>query len=348
MSEPNTWGCCREECSPDDNFIICAKCKMAFHFSCLSVTSIDITSDWNCPNCKTHTPRTTRTDCTPLRNISISRGSKRPALNSPSPPGATNNQDDLKSTIQELLRIEFNNLLKQFNDSLKVAISQELVPIKQEMKDINESMSFINQKFEEMKTEQEASIKKVKNLEVENEKLKQTVGNLGTRIDYLEQQSRSSNLEIQCVPEKKQENLYTIITQLAKTVDYEIKNVDILHCTRTAKITASSSRPRSIIIKLASPRVRDELLACVIKYNKSNPEKRLCSDHLGITGPKSPVYVVEHLSPSNKALHAATRIKAKEMCYKYVWVRNGKIFVRKCETSDYILIKNMDTLNKLI
>lgn len=320
---------------------------MSFHFSCLSVTNTDITSDWKCPNCRMSTPKTIRTDNTPLRNVSMTRGSKRQAINSPSPPGATINENNLKTIIQEMLHIEFGNMLKQFNDSLKIAISEELAPIKQEMKDMNESMSFINQKFEEIKTEQEAATRKVKDLEVENEKLKQTVGNINTRIDYLEQQSRSSNLEIQCVPEKKHENLYTIVTQLAKTVNSEIKNTDVLHCTRTAKITTSSSRPRSIIIQLASPRIRDELLASVIKYNKSNPEERLCTVHLGITGPKLPVYVVEYLSPSNKALYAATRVKAKEMGYKYVWIRSGRIFVRKCENSAYILIKNMDTLNKL-
>lgn len=59
------------------------------------------------------------------------------------------------------------------------------------------------------------------------------------------------------------------------------------------------------------------------------------------------IYIVEDLSPSNKALHAATRIKAKEKNYKYVWLRNGKIFVKKSDGSDYILIKNMNDLNKL-
>ncbi|CAH2096602.1 unnamed protein product [Euphydryas editha] len=122
-----------------------------------------------------------------------------------------------------MLHIDFNSMLKQFNDNLKISIIQELLAIKREVKDTTQSTSFINQKFELIKTEQEASTKKVKDLEVENEKLKQTVRNLNRRYDRQEQQSRSSNSEIQCVPEMNQKYLCTISTQLAEIKDDEIK-----------------------------------------------------------------------------------------------------------------------------
>ncbi|CAH2090658.1 unnamed protein product [Euphydryas editha] len=70
---------------------------------------------------------------------------------------------------------------------------------------------------------------------------------------------------------------------------------------------------------------------------------------IGRTGYRAvvPVFIQEHLSPQNKALHAAVRIRAKEKGYKYVWVRSGKIFVRKSEDSGYLFIRNMVDLNKL-
>ncbi|CAH2102050.1 unnamed protein product [Euphydryas editha] len=133
-----------------------------------------------------------------------------------------------------------------------------------------------------------------------------------------------------------------------ETLNYEINDKDILHCTRIAKTNPSSTRPRSIVVQLASTRLRDQLLAAVVNYNRINPQKKLNSSHLGYAGLKSPVYVVEHLSPNNKALHAAARIKAKEMNYKYVWVRNGKIFVRKSEGAELIQIRNKNSLSKII
>ncbi|CAG9795780.1 unnamed protein product [Diatraea saccharalis] len=93
------------------------------------------------------------------------------------------------------------------------------------MKEINESMFFtlVNQKFEKIKNNQETIVKSQKELQAENVKLKETIGNLNARIDYLEQQARSSNLEIQCVPERKIEDLSNIITQLGKTVIEEYR-----------------------------------------------------------------------------------------------------------------------------
>ncbi|CAK1584852.1 unnamed protein product [Parnassius mnemosyne] len=96
-----------------------------------------------------------------------------------------------------------------------------------------------------------------------------------------------------------------------------------------------------------SPRTRDTFLAASIMYNKANPNEKLNSNLLGIGGAKENVYVVEHLSPTNKYLHAAARKKAKELNYKFVWVRRGRIFMRKSETSDYKYIRDLETLDSL-
>ena len=62
---------------------------------------------------------------------------------------------------------------------------------------------------------------------------------------------------------------------------------------------------------------------------------------------RRPIYVMEHLSPSLKSLHAATRIKAKEKGYKYVWIKSGRIYVRKTDSSEHKCVKNIESLNSL-
>uniref|UniRef100_A0A2A4IW47 FP protein C-terminal domain-containing protein n=1 Tax=Heliothis virescens TaxID=7102 RepID=A0A2A4IW47_HELVI len=278
----------------------------------------------------------------------MNRGNKRPATRSPSPPSPLCDKDEIRSIIQEIIKSEFKVMLTQFNENMINTINKELEPVRDEMKEIVKSMFFINAKFDEIEKRQQTCNDTVLKLELENEELKKTIGDLQVRINIIEQQSRSNNLEIQCMPENKNENLYDIITKLANVVNCDIKEKDILHCSRIAKSNPSSTRPRSIIVQLASPRLRDVLLASTIKYNKNNPQEKLNSAHLGISGHTSPVYIMEHLSPANKALHAAARIKAKEKDYKYVWVRNGKVFVRKTDGSEYLLIKNMNSLSKII
>jgi hypothetical protein len=64
-------------------------------------------------------------------------------------------------------------------------------------------------------------------------------------------------------------------------------------------------------------------------------------------GDKKLVYVLEHLSPMNKKLHAAARHVAKDKNYKFVWIKQGRVFLRRAEADESIYIRNQDTLDKL-
>jgi hypothetical protein len=118
-------------------------------------------------------------------------------------------------------------------------------------------------------------------------------------------------------------------------------------CFRVAKMNSDSNRPRSVVVKLRSARCRDSLIAAVQTYNRKNSNERLNTEVVGIGGEKKLIFVSEHLSPDKKSLHAATRLKAKELSYKFVWVRNGKIFVRKSENAQARLINSRHYLDKL-
>lgn len=100
-------------------------------------------------------------------------------------------------------------------------------------------------------------------------------------------------------------------------------------CTRIAERDTSNPRPRSVLER-SSPRLRDTFLAACVNYNKANSKAKLNSSHLGISMDKP-------ISPENKALHAATRTRAKELGYKFVWTRNGRIFIKNDESSPVIV-----------
>lgn len=207
------------------------------------------------------------------------------------------------------------------------------------------SISLFNEEFEKMKMISTSIDSSLESISKENETLRETVQDLKFR--QMDQLSRANNIELQGVPENKPENLITIVKQASKIITCPINDSDIHYCSRVAKQNTNNSRPRSILVKFSSPRLRDTFLAATTTFNKKNSSDKFNTSHLGIGGDKKPIYIVEHLSPENKILHAATRKKSKELNYKFVWIRSGKIFVRKNEESNYIYIRNTDTLNKL-
>ncbi|XP_026325743.1 uncharacterized protein LOC113234605 [Hyposmocoma kahamanoa] len=303
---------------------------------------------WNCPECVSKKPVSKKNDNTPIRNVNTSRGNKRPALNSPPTDNsrASMSRDDIREILEVMTKNMDDNFAKM-RQNMTSALDEQLKPIRAELSQMNDSMNFISNQYEDLKKVHEASQLRVTELEKQSVELKATVEDLTLRINQVEQQSRQNNVELQCVPEDKNENIMQIIHQLGKTIGCRLNDNDVLNCTRTAKVNRSSTRPRSIVVQLASPRLRDQLLASTISFNKANPQNKLNSSHLGLSGNITPIFVTEHLSPSNKVLHAAARRAAKDKGYKYVWIRSGKIFLRKSDDTEFILVKNMDMLKNI-
>lgn len=283
------------------------------------------------------------------------RAAKRQALGSPDPNSVSATVSDrpvttrqVRDIVQEVIGKEIGAFVQQITGSFKDILNIELKPIKDDVQELTRAVDHMSNQYDDILKELESTKEKVKVLENDNHSLNVVVDDLKKRINQIEQHARSSNVEIQCVPERKNENLLSIITTLGKAVDCPTAGQNVSHCSRIAKFDSNSSRPRSIVVQFSNPRFRDELLAATIKFNKlRNGQEKLNVSHLGINDLKDPIYVTEHLSPANKDLHAAARQVKKAKKYQYLWVRNGKIFMRKNETSNYILIKDKQTLDKL-
>lgn len=319
--------------------------------------SSEFKSTWICLTCRCKEPKTGSNCNTPIRpatpahaSTSSSTGSHydnvtlRAKQKSTASTAVIQEQGcscltaaDIRAIVREELR-----------QVIRTEINSELQEIKRSMASFEATISFFNEEFEKIKASTSAQSATIETLRKDNECLRVATQDLSARMRQLDQQSRASNLELQCVPEHKQENLVSTILQLGKVIKCPLNDFDIHYCSRMAKLNTNTPRPRSILVKFRSPRLRDTFLAATSAFNKNHPNEKLNTSHLGIGGEKkNAIYVVEHLTLENKELHAAARRKSKELNYKFVWVRDGKIFMRKSEESNYVHIRNLDILNKL-
>ncbi|GBP34542.1 hypothetical protein EVAR_85262_1 [Eumeta japonica] len=149
------------------------------------------------------------------------------------------------------------------------------------------------------------------------------------------------NLEVQCVPDKRTESLLAIFKKICEEIKVPIIYTDICSVCRVAKLNPQSIHPRSILVTLPSERHRDNISA-VRRYNKNQPST-LISAHLGIHGNAINIYVSD-IAPHTKKIHTAARNVSKERGYKYTWVRFGRIYVRKDDTSPAVVIKVLKDL----
>lgn len=322
-------------------------------------------SSWACKDCRGKPPKVKANTSTPTLNSSCSSfdltntsvlegsddGDSNITLKQKSNICNTSSDSliqslNLEDKLRTIIKQELNTFLET---KIKILVTDQLKQMSEQISDFKASMNFYNAQFETLKSSLEQKESIIQKLQAENERLSTTSTEHAMRLSLVEQSIRVNNVEINGIPEHKTENVVTTIIQLAKTVGEPLEDGDILHATRVAKLNPESKTPRSMVVKLRTPRLRDNLIAAVINFNKNKkPQDKLNSSHLGIVGDiRSPVYVSEHLCPVNKQLHAATRKLAKELGYKFVWVRNGRVFVRKDVPHPAILIRNLESLSLL-
>lgn len=244
------------------------------------------------------------------------------------------------------------NLRVFLREDIKKMIEVEVGSSMQKLKaDFTDTTDFLAAEQNDLKNEIKAKDKQIMTLQNEHSRLQKELNDVRGLVGSIDKVSRSRNLEIHVVPESRNENVLQLFKTLCDIVNCPLNESEVHACRRVAKFDKASNRPRTILVTLSSPRLRDNLMSAFFRFNKANPKDLLHSGHLGLAGERRRIFISEHLSPELKQLHAATRQTARERGYERVSVRYGRIYVRKDlkdESSNYIHIKSMECLNKLV
>lgn len=358
----------------------CVTCKGTYHYSCLNITSAafrDATNDqkrnFNCPSCTNVTRRGARNDNTPIKTSNMQllndstmsceglldnsksveeypqTSSKTVVVTVPQAPILT--LKDISALLDEKLSHNSShmaNLRSAIIKDVKSMITTEINGAISELKaDFTTTTDFLMEELGDVKNKIQEKDDLVQKLEKEKNSLQVQITSLNNRIEVMEKMSRDCNVEIQCVPEQRNENTYNIFKKICESINVPILDADIRACRRVAKMDTTSKRPRNIIITLNSPRLRDNVLSAAYRYNKRQSSDKFGSKQIGFEGENQRIYFSEHLSPEMKRVHAAARKYAKENNYLYVWVKFGQVYLRKNESSTAVRVKNIDCLKNL-
>jgi hypothetical protein len=216
--------------------------------------------------------------------------------------------------------------------------------------EFTKTTDFLCEEQRDIKQELHATVNKISLLETDKAKLQSEISDMQRRLVTLEKSSRSRNIEIQCVPDRRNENIVAIFKNICDVIGVKVDDHSVYAVRRVAKLNPNSSRPRNIIATFPSERHRDDILSAFKRYNKQHPADPLNSASIGVPcdiSTKTNIYLVEHLSPECKELYSTTRRWAKDCQYKFVWVKYGKIYLRKDDNSPALHVKDLATLTKL-
>ncbi|CAG4920874.1 unnamed protein product [Colias eurytheme] len=178
-----------------------------------------------------------------------------------------------------------------------------------------------------------------------------TVDQLQKRLNDSEQQLLLNDVCISGVPETNGENLTHIVMSLAKKLSFEIDERDIVSAHRMGKQQSrqesstdgavSPARPRTIAVRLTRRRVRDEFLRA------ARVRRGADTAGTGIGGAARRFYVNEHLSQYHSRLFYLARERAAAESWRYVWSKEGRIYVRRDPKAISHRVRCEDDISKI-
>lgn len=319
-------------------------CNQEHHFQCIGLSSskLDDKATWICPQCTAKKKKGDSSDA-PVRQSPASKdsnGSDTISIIHQHQPACS--AEFLASVCDDILI----SVRKELPKIIGVTLDKKFNELSGRVQGVEDSIKVVSDDHDGMKKALATQSSSVKKLQSENKQLKDSVKELEVRLANMEESSakqeqwaKQQNVEIIGIPEAEGESLPSLITKLAEFACMRLRPEDVEFAHRVRAKRPIAGTPRSIIARFRERSLKDAFLSYIRKKHGFT-----CKD-IGMDG-DSKVYINEHLTIKNKQLLSKTKAKAKESQYRYVWTKNCRIYVRKNDTSPYILISSEADLVK--
>lgn len=227
-------------------------------------------------------------------------------------------------------------------------LAKKLDEVAAQLSDLKTSIDFLSTKYDTMVNDiakimqklnlVEQNKREIEKLKLENQCLHRDFTKIQEHVNHLDQYGRRNNLEVHGVDEKPAENLGEILGTLANQLNLPFEPNDVEGMHRLPSRKKTTNRPSPIIVRF----VNRQTTAKWLEKKKTGIECRNIISH----GSQNMIYINENLSPFNKELYWNARVRGKELNYKYVWVKNGSILMRKDDDATALRIGSLDDLPK--
>lgn len=230
-------------------------------------------------------------------------------------------------------------------DDIMKAINQLREEHKQSDKDFNSSYELLNSKLEDNTKALKENTEKInayldiiETLTAENKSLKEKVQLLENRIEETEQYSRRNCVEVHGVPVSDGKVIETV-KDVGRAIGMNIEDNMIDACHLLGKKRNTDSPP-GIFVKFLRRFDAEEVLT------KHRAKRELSTRHLGHSTDNR-IFINESLTPSRRKLLAMARETRRQKNFKWLWVRGGKIFIRKEDNGPVTIVKCQADLDLL-
>ncbi|KOB76444.1 Zinc finger DNA binding protein [Operophtera brumata] len=280
----------------------CGVCKKHLDFGCAQLSEIgwrklgsERRAAWKCPACRSVSP-------------------------APAAPAGAPEPASLETVLREVrdMRRQLIGL---------PTLIEDVKSIKDELKDLKSSCDFMNGRLDDFTTRVADMEKRVIGMEQFQDtvaSLESEISSLHAQLSVSEQRTRLNNVEIKGIPLKKDENLFSIVEAISTATSYSFPKAQINYLHR---VPLHGSKDKAIVVRFINRYIKEEFVA------SARACKTLSAADVGFSGVSQRIFVNDHLNSAYKNLLNKVKALAKERKFSYVWVKYGKIHVRKNDSA---------------
>lgn len=296
--------------------LVCAgACASIYHARCVGLSDSELNhfnspgTYWNCPDCRTLTASTSI--------IAVD-----------------NNEPTEGAVNTDILFI-----LKDIQANIK-SLNNKYDNLQSTVNAINNQISYLSAELATLKIK----ANEVDALKLKTESMEKDFEVLNRRLEDLDLYSRKSNIEIQGVHEMDGENIFNIVENIASSIGCPVTPSVIDKAHRVASFS-DKKKHKNIIVKFTTHHLRDNFIAAyhTAKKKQTGPYK----PGLKLDSFNDPIFVNEHLTKIKRSLLKKARDICKERGYRYCWVRDAVIKVRKNNDTKPVIINSILDLDKI-
>lgn len=341
----------------DRRYLICTICGQHYDLICANVPekrfyntmTREHKDKWKCVLCLSKLPKSDNTN-TPVRattdSVNMHRGA---SVASPLQldMSVAEQSQSLVDTINESacnITIEMSDFqsfvmeMRAFRDEIR----NEIRANRLETKRLNDSLTTLAGKIADCENRLNNIDDRVAKLEncssnknLDTPSLAVEISQLKAELNDRDQDLLLSDIEVTCIPEQKGENLMHIMSVMASKLGVSLSEHDVISAVRVGRVLDATqpqaptvSRPRPIVVRLAHRAIRDKLLEAI------RTRRGTTTEGLALPGKPCRFFINERLTKQNRQLFRKARDQSRELGWRYVWTRDGKIFARQHPGND--------------
>lgn len=298
----------------------CGDCKGYFHLDCGGVSEVDARlmqaekTPWSCSLC-----------C----NMSRRQSSLfQPAVN----PDNARRQSVLFTHADGTID---RHREEQGEGELKMMIRE----LQNELREVMKTMEFFNARYEDEKKRTKVLSDMVTEMSRDNQLLRQEINRLKVIVDIEQNVRIQKNICITGLMDANDQhaNINEKLFELCGNIGVHVSASDV---ESSRKITTKGGVKAIICLKTLE--IKQKIMQARAKRGK------LTVNNTGLGESSRAIYIDEELTKDMYILFKKTRAALKEIDYKYVWHRNGRILARKMDGDQPIVIRSEVDLENLL